>query len=72
MDQFVAPFGQEIELRQIIHDSGVPLLRVILREGGRYQTIDLDPATAYRWGTAMAEWAQAVQEKYAGGAGEAN
>ncbi len=62
MDQFTAPFGQEIELRQIVHESGVKLLRVILREGGRYQTLDLDPATAARWGGAMHEWALAQDE----------
>lgn len=58
MEQFTAPYGQDIELREIIHDSGVALLRVIVREGGRYQTIDLDPATAYRWGAAMRQWAE--------------
>lgn len=58
MEQFTAPYGQEIELREIIHDSGIALLRVIVREGGRYQTIDLDTATAYRWGAAMRQWAE--------------
>ena len=62
MEQFTAPYGQEIELRQIIHESGVPLLRVIVREGGRYQTLDLDPATAHRWGRAMADWAESAGE----------
>lgn len=63
MEQFVAPYGQEIELRQIIHDSGIALLRVIIREGGRYQTIDLDAATAYRWGDAMRQWAAEQQTR---------
>lgn len=62
MEQFTAPFGQEIELRQIVHESGVKLLRVIVREGGRYQTIDLDPATAARWGRALREWALTAGE----------
>ncbi|HKK06151.1 MAG TPA: hypothetical protein VKA50_09925 [Gammaproteobacteria bacterium] len=61
MEQFAAPYGQEIELRQIVHDSGIPLLRVIIREGGKYQTIDLDPATAHRWGGAMRQWAEEQQ-----------
>jgi hypothetical protein len=58
MDQFTAPFGQIIELRQILHDSGVRLLRVIVREEGKYYTIDLDPATAHQWGKDMVTWAE--------------
>lgn len=62
MDQFPAPFGQLIELRQIVHESGVKLLRVIIRDGGRYQTLDLDPATAHHWGQLMCDWARAAGE----------
>lgn len=58
MEQLTAPFGQEIELRQIVYESGIPLLRVIVRDGGKYQTLDLDPATAHRWGKAMQDWAE--------------
>jgi hypothetical protein len=63
MDQFEAPFGEQIELRQILHESGVPLLRLIVRSGHKYYTIDLDPATAHRWGTVLRDWAtQAASE----------
>jgi len=62
VEEFVAPFGQELELRQIVHESGVRLLRVIIRDGGRYQYIDLDPATAHRWGKAMCDWAREAAE----------
>lgn len=63
MDQFTAPFGEEIEIRQIIHDSGVPLLRVIIRDGGKYTKLELDPATAHQWGKVMKTWAESVAEK---------
>jgi hypothetical protein len=63
MDQFEAPFGEQIELRHIIHESGVPLLRVIVRDGGKYSKLDLDPATAHQWGRAMCRWAETVGEK---------
>lgn len=63
MDSIEAPFGEIIELRQIIHDSGVPLLRVLVRDGGRYTKIDLDPATAYRWGDVMVRWARSAAEE---------
>jgi hypothetical protein len=60
MDSIEAPFGEVIELRQIIHDSGVPLLRVIIRDGGRYTKVELDPASAHRWGRTMQHWAETV------------
>jgi hypothetical protein len=58
MDQIDAPFGERIELRQILHDSGVPLLRVILRDGEQFTKIELDPGTAHRWGRLMQRWAE--------------
>ncbi|TVP91947.1 MAG: hypothetical protein EA347_01980 [Thioalkalivibrio sp.] len=63
MDSIEAPFGEIIELRQIIHDSGVPLLRVLVRDGGRYTKLDLDPATASRWGDTMVRWARTAAEQ---------
>ncbi len=58
MEQLTAPYGQTIELRQIVHDSGVRLLRVIVRDGGHYTTLDLDPATAHAWGKTLVAWAE--------------
>lgn len=58
MEQIVAPFGQIIEIRQIFHDSGVRLLRIIIRDGAKYSTIELDPATARAWGMQMVQWAK--------------
>ncbi len=58
MEQITAPFGQVIELRQIFHDSGVRLLRVIIRDGVKYFTLELDPASAHTWGKQMVEWAR--------------
>lgn len=61
MEQITAPFGEIIELRQILHESGVRLLRVIIRDGGKYFTLELDPGTAFAWGSRMAEWARDQQ-----------
>lgn len=66
MDSIQAPYGEVIELRQIIHDTGVPLLRVLVREGERFTRIDLDPATAYRWGQQMTTWAETVVRQETG------
>ncbi len=60
MESIDTPFGEVVELRHILHDSGVPLLRVTIRDGERYTRIDLDPATAHRWGRVMTQWARGV------------
>ena len=57
MEQITAPSGQVIELRQVFHETGVRLLRVIIRDGAKYFTVELDAATAHEWGTRMREWA---------------
>ncbi|HET9122182.1 MAG TPA: hypothetical protein VFN52_01635 [Acidiferrobacteraceae bacterium] len=58
MDQINTPFGQIVELRQVFHETGVRLLRVIIREGGKYTSLDLDPRSAHTWGHAMSAWAE--------------
>ncbi|WP_018861991.1 MULTISPECIES: hypothetical protein [unclassified Thioalkalivibrio] len=62
MESIEAPFGEVVELRQILHDSGIPLLRIIIRDGGRYTKLDLDPSTAHSWGRMMVRWAESVAE----------
>ncbi len=57
LDKFEAPFAKQIELLEVIHDGGVRLLRVRIREGSRFTILDLDPVTAAHWGGAMADWA---------------
>lgn len=58
MEQITAPFGQVIELRQVFHETGGRLLRVIIRDGAKYFAVDLDVATAHEWGTRMRDWAR--------------
>jgi hypothetical protein len=57
LDRFEAPFNKQVELLEVVHDNGVRLLRVRIREGSRFTIMDLDPETAKRWGAAMTEWA---------------
>ncbi|SIT66658.1 hypothetical protein SAMN05216526_0660 [Ectothiorhodosinus mongolicus] len=63
MEQIKAPLGETIEMRQIIHDSGIPLLRVLIREDEHFSHLDLDPATAHRWGKLMQVWAEEAIKK---------
>lgn len=56
MEQISTPYGQIVEIRQIIHESGMPLLRIIIRDGIKYQTLDLDVKTAHTWASTMQTW----------------
>lgn len=60
VDSFTAPWGREVQLQHIAHESGMNLLRVRIKEGrARFTILDLDAATAERWGRAMTDWAAA-------------
>lgn len=63
MEQFTAPFGEVIELRQVLHDTGVRLLRVVIRDGDKYTVVELDPASAFQWGDTMRRWAEAYHQE---------
>ncbi|HYA73984.1 MAG TPA: hypothetical protein VEF36_12590 [Roseiarcus sp.] len=53
-----APYGRVIRLDEVDFESGMRLLRVTIREGGRFTILDLDAPTAAQWGRAMSDWAQ--------------
>lgn len=57
LDQIDAPYRRVIRLEEATFDSGMKLLRVIVREGHRITQLDIDPATASRWGQTMLDWA---------------
>jgi hypothetical protein len=52
-----APYRREVRLEHVVFDSGMKMLRVIIREGHRITQLDLDPETARAWGAAMTDWA---------------
>lgn len=56
--EIAAPYRRMIRLDEVTFDSGMRMLRVVLREGHRITQIDLDAVTAARWGTVMADWAE--------------
>lgn len=57
---FAAPYRREVRLERARFESGMEMLRVIVREGHRITQLDLDAATAAAWGEAMVDWAAAV------------
>lgn len=57
-----APYRREIWLDEVRFESGMRLLRVTIKEGRRFTQIDLDEATADRWGQTMLDWARRAKE----------
>lgn len=54
----VAPYGRHIRLQDVRFESGMRLMRVIIREGNRITVFEIDNATARTWAAAMQGWAQ--------------
>jgi hypothetical protein len=54
----LAPYGRHIRLLDVRFESGMRLMRVIIREGSRITVFEIDAATARTWAAAMQCWAQ--------------
>lgn len=61
LDRFQAPYGREVMLDNIVHESGMRLLRVTIREGRRFTIFDIDAATAAHWGSALTSWSKQAE-----------
>lgn len=53
-----APYGRNIRLDNLAHESGMEMLRLTIREGFRYTILEIDAETAKAWGDAMNAWAE--------------
>lgn len=60
LDAFAAPYGREVKLEDIEHESGLHMLRIRIREGSRFTTMDIDTDTAIRWAAVMQTWASEI------------
>jgi len=58
LEQFAAPYGRDVRLEAVEHDSGLHMLRIHIREGNRFTVMDIDRDTAVRWATVMQTWAE--------------
>ena len=58
LERFAAPYGREVELLDVLYESGMRLLRVRIREGNRFTILELDASTAGLWGRAMSAWSE--------------
>lgn len=57
MDEFYAAGGEVIEVRQIIDDQGVALLRIKIVDGAKFHHVDLDAVTAASLAESIGLWA---------------
>ncbi len=58
VDQFQAPFGREVIIQDVLHESGMRMLRIRIREGKRFTVMDVDAATASHWSSVLAHWVE--------------
>lgn len=49
------PFGRIATVREVTFESGLRMLRLVLREGNRITQIDLDDASAAALGKALSD-----------------
>jgi hypothetical protein len=58
-----APFGRKIMLLDVLHESGLNMLRVRIREGQRFTILDIDRDTALRLGEEMRAWVESDPDR---------
>jgi len=57
LTKIAAPYGREVVLESVEHESNLRMLRIRIREGIRFTILDIDEETAGRWSTVMSAWA---------------
>lgn len=55
-----APYHREVRLDDVRFESGMRLLRVVIREGHRITQLDIDAETARTWADVMQRWSEEV------------
>jgi len=53
-----APYRREVVLQDVVHESGMRMLRIRIREGRRFTILDIDAPTAEAWADIMTKWAR--------------
>jgi len=55
---FQLPYSRKAELREYTYDSGMKMLRLVLREGKRITQVDMDADNARAIAAVMLAWAE--------------
>lgn len=58
IDEFEAPWGKKVVVREIEYGGGLRMLQLRIQEGSRFTIMELDAATATRLGEAILPWAE--------------
>lgn len=53
-----APYRREVKLDEITFEGDMKLLRTVIREGHRITQLDIDAATAEKWGATLLAWSR--------------
>ena len=61
-----APFGREIICQDVVHESGLRMMRVRIREGSRFTILDIDTPIAAEWGQIMEKWSTQAESGVTG------
>ena len=56
------PYGRTVKFQNIVHDGGLTMLRMTIREGRRFTIIDLDQKSAHALGADLTDWATSTTE----------
>ena len=56
--EFPLPYSRKAELREFTYDSGMKMLRLVLREGKRITQVEMDADTARAMAAEMLKWAE--------------
>ena len=62
------PFGRRARLKNVAFESGLNMLRLVLREGKRITIVDMDAEAAGRLGDEIRAWAERQGGQQQGGA----
>jgi hypothetical protein len=62
LETFDLPYSRKAELREASFDSGMKMLRLVLREGRRITQVDMDSDIARAMADAMTKWADAQDQ----------
>ncbi len=58
IEEFDVPYNRKIKLEDIIHESGMAMVRMHIREGRRFTIIELDAQSAEKMGRHLLNWSK--------------
>ncbi len=62
LSRIEAPYGREIIIQSVTHESGMEMLRVRIKEGSRFTILDIDQETAQKWGKVFLSWIETARD----------